>query len=137
MFKLFAGADAPIPPNIGSAGFIDVRDVAFIHTWAFEHPSESDGERYIAAAGFGPVQGAADILREVYKGTEIGKRITVGTPGEGYKGYDAETGTVAEIKYQAGSTHLSGKKVEDVMGLRYRKFREVVTDTAKAFEAYL
>lgn len=137
IFKLLSGAVSEVPPNIGSGGFVDVRDVAKIHTWAFEHPKEANGERYIAAEGFGPMQAAADILRLKFKGTEIEGKIPVGKPGEGYTGYDAKTGEVGHVQYLEGSTEINGQKVSRVMGLEYVEYRKSVEETAEVLKALL
>jgi nucleoside-diphosphate-sugar epimerase len=139
IFSILSGSTSTIPPNIGSASFVDVRDVAFIHIWAFEHPSQADGQRYLATQGFGPLQAAADILRYEYKDRpEIGEKIPVGKPGDGYIGYDEKTGEVGDvIGWAEGRFRISGKKAEREMGIKYISFRKSVVDTAKAFESLL
>jgi nucleoside-diphosphate-sugar epimerase len=134
LFSVFSGQ--AVPPPIGSGSFVDVRDVAYAHVWALEHPKEVNGERYITAAGKGTPQAAADILRAHYKGTAIGERISVGEPGNGYIGYDKETGLVKKVEYLPGDSSFDGSKAERVMGFKYRPFEQAVIDTAKAFEAY-
>jgi nucleoside-diphosphate-sugar epimerase len=136
VYKIFSGETQTLPPNIGSASFVDVRDVALEHVWAYEHPSESDGQRYIACAGKGPFQAVADILRFHYKGTSFGHKITVGTPGEGYLGYNKDTGAVSEIKYPPGQVRIDGSKAEKAMGFRYIPLEQSIVDTAKVFETY-
>ena len=116
---------------------MDVRDVAFMHLWAFENPSKADGERYIACGGFGPNQAAADILREKYKGTKLGEKITKGTPGEGYVGFDEDRGRVESVAYLPGGVQVSGKKAERVMGIRYIQFQKSISDTAEVLEKLL
>jgi len=106
-----------------------------MHLWAFENATKSDGERYIACAGFGPFQAAADVLWEKYKGTEIGERIISGTPGEGYVGF--ENGRVEKIGYLPGRVQVSGEKAEREMGVRYISFQKSIVDTAEALEGLL
>jgi nucleoside-diphosphate-sugar epimerase len=137
IYALLSPETSEVQPNIGSANFVDVRDVAFMHIWAYEHPSEADGERYIAASGFGPVQGAADILRQHYKGTKFEKAISVGKPGEGYLGYVSETGTVGKVEFLPEGQKMSGKKAEEKMGIKWHTFNQSVVDTAKALEPLL
>jgi nucleoside-diphosphate-sugar epimerase len=137
IFNILSGIAETIPPNIGSGSFVDVRDVAYIHTWAFEHPEVADGERYIACEGFGPLQGAADILRWKYKGTEIEGKITVGEPGTGYVGFNAETGEVKIVEYLPSKPKISGEKVARTMGLRYISYPKSVEETADVLKALL
>ena len=107
-----------------------------MHIWAYEHPKESDGERFIACQGSGPTQALADILRYEYKGEER-ERIVKGEPGVGYGGYNKETGEVEEVRWLEGRPRVSGKKAEKVMGIQYISFQKSVVDTAKALEPLL
>ena len=136
IYALFSGEAKSVPAAIGSGSYVDVRDVALEHVWAYEHPSESDGQRYIACAGKGPFQAIADILRYHYKGTPIGDRIAVGTPGEGYVGYDKDTGAVSNVTYTPGTIRIDGSKAEKAMGFKYIPVEQSIVDTAKMFEAY-
>lgn len=137
IYKIFSGSVDEIPPNIGSGSAVDVRDVAFEHLWAFENPSKADGQRYIVCQGHGPNQGAADIMREQYKGTRFAEKILVGTPGEGYDGYNSATGAVEGVKYQPGKVKVDGSKATKAMGFTYIPFKQSVIDTAKALEPLL
>ncbi|TVY75622.1 putative NADPH-dependent methylglyoxal reductase GRP2, partial [Lachnellula suecica] len=132
IYKILSGQS--ISPNVGSASFVDVRDVALEHVWAFENPSKADGQRYIACQGFGPLQAAADILRYQYKGTAIGEKIPVGTPGEGYVGYNEKTGEVGNVSWCMGRARVDGSKASKAMGFEYIPFKQSVLDTAKALE---
>lgn len=136
-FNILSGAAKSIPPNIGSGSFVDVRDVAFMHTWAYENPKKSDGERYLGVNGFGPSQAIADVLRDHYKGTPIGEKIVVGSPGEGYGGYNKEIGKVEEVKYPPENMKVDGSKAAREMGLKYISFPQSIVDTAKAMEPLL
>ncbi|KAK0102023.1 hypothetical protein ONS95_001172 [Cadophora gregata] len=136
-FGVFSGSAKEIGPNIGSGGFVDVRDVAFLHIWAYENASKADGERFNACQGFGPLQAVADILRREYKGTSIGEKIVVGEPGKGYKGYNASTGRIEGLDYEEGKHRVSGEKARRVTGLKYIDYETSVIETAKALEALL
>lgn len=136
-FNIFAGKTKQIPPTFGSGAFVDVRDVALMHVWAHEHAVEASGERYIACAGFGPAQAVADVLRREYEDTAIGAKIARGRPGEGYLGYDSETGVVGEIGYPSGRIVVDGSKGMNAMGFKYRTFPQSIADTAKALEGLL
>lgn len=140
LYSLLSGALKTIPPNIGTGSFVDVRDVAYMHTWAFEHPEKSDGERYIACAGYGPMQAQADILREYFeeKGEkQILENIPVGNPGEGYVGYDRETGKVKSVGWAPDKPSVSGEKAQKEMEFRYRSFRESTIETAEVLRPLL
>jgi len=137
LFEIFSGEARTIGPNIGTGSFVDVRDVAYVHVWAYENADKADGERYIVAQGFGPLQAAADILREAYQGTEIGAKIPLGNPGQGYVGYNKEKGKVGSVNYEPGKFRVSGKKAEKETGVKYIPFKQSVLDTAKVFEALL
>jgi nucleoside-diphosphate-sugar epimerase len=136
-FSIFSSTAKTIPPNIGSGSFVDVRDVAYEHVWAYENPSKADGQRYIACEGFGPTQAVADILRYAYKGTPIAEKILVGNPGEKYLGFNKETGDVDYVKYNPGTVRVDGSKAEREMGFKYISFKQSVLDTAKALEPLL
>jgi len=137
VFKLLSGEAKTVPPIIGSGFFVDVRDVAFEHLWAFEHPAEANGQRYLASSGFGPTQAIADILRYHYKGTPIEKNIPVGNPGASYEGFDKESGKVNYVKQLPGTVYVDGSKAERDMGLKYIDFVQSVVETAKVLEALL
>lgn len=138
VYGILSGTSKEIPPKIGSGSYVDVRDVATLHVWVFEHSNEANGERYIAAAGHGPPQGISDILRIEYKGTKIAEKITVGNPGHDYLGYNKETGEVDDQPdYLPESTRPSGKKAAEAAGIKWIPFKQSVIESAKMFEAYL
>jgi nucleoside-diphosphate-sugar epimerase len=137
LFDLFSGKAKEIGGPIGTGSFVDVRDVAFMHVWAYENPSKSNGERYIACEGFGPLQAASDVLRRQYEGTAIASKIAVGKPGEGYIGYNKDTKLVEKVKYPPGKFRVDGGKAEVEMGFRYITFPQSVIDTAKVLERLL
>lgn len=136
-FNILSGKQQTIPPNIGSGSFVDVRNVAFMHIWAFEHPDKSDGERFLGVKGFGPSQAVADVLRYHYKGTSIGDKIVVGEPGKGYVGFNEKTGEVEEVRYPEENMKVDGSKAVRVMGVEYISFPQSIVDTAKAMEPLL
>lgn len=132
-YQIFNGG--AIPAGLGSNSFVDVRDVAFLHLWAYEHPKEADGERFIASSGYGPPQATADVLREAYPDRR--HIIQAGKPGEGYVGFNKETGVVERVEYPAGRIRVSGAKAEKATGMKFREFKESLLETAKAMERYL
>ncbi|EMR80895.1 hypothetical protein ACHAP3_006486 [Botrytis cinerea] len=140
IYKILTGATKTIPADAGSSSTVDVRDVADMHIWAYEHPEKSDGERYIACSGPGPAQGQADILREYFKekgDEEALAKIVVGTPGKDYAGYNKETEKVESVEWLPGGVHISGEKAEREMGFKYRNFKESSIETAEALKPLL
>ncbi|RFU30552.1 hypothetical protein B7463_g5794, partial [Scytalidium lignicola] len=137
VYAVFSGTTSTIPHNIGSGGYVDVRDVAKAHVWAFEHSDVANGERFITCQGFGPGQAIADVLREKYEGTKIGEKITKGEPGKGYEGYNKDTGKVDYVRWVKGAVQVDGGKTERTMGIKYIDFPQSIVDTAKVLEALL
>jgi nucleoside-diphosphate-sugar epimerase len=137
IWEILSGKATEVPPYIGTGSFVDVRNVATMHIWAYEHAEKADGERYLGVQGFGPTQAVADILNDVYRGTKIGEKITKGKPGEGYEGFDEKTGKVESIGPLPGARRISGAKAVKEMGLEYIPFQQSIIDTAKVFEALL
>lgn len=129
VFDIFAGKLSTVPPTIGSGCFVDVRDIAFMHLWAFEHPDIADGERYIGVAGYGATQACADILRKHYP-RRLDK-IPMGLPGHGYKGY--VDGRVERVEYPDGRFQISGDKAQKAMGIKWVTMQESVLDTVESF----
>jgi nucleoside-diphosphate-sugar epimerase len=126
VWELFSGAAKTVPPKIGSGSFIDVRDVSTIHIWAFEHPGQSDGERYIAVSSMGPPQAVADILRKQYPNRR--DIIPEGTPGEGYG---------PEYTFDSEGFSIDSSKATKAVGIKWRKLEESITEQVKAYEAWL
>ncbi|KAI9775117.1 MAG: hypothetical protein M1839_001428 [Geoglossum umbratile] len=119
--------DGDVPARVSTGGYVDVRDVATSHIWALEHPSISDGHRYIASAGLGPPQAIVDILRDAYPDR---KGIPVGTPGEGY--------ITRSFDWVEGGVALSAKRLEEAMGgYKWILLDQSILDTAKYMERYL
>lgn len=115
-----------LPPQIGGATWIDVRDVAEIHAWAAIHPEESGGERFLATNGKGPPQAVADLLRKEFPEREIvGKE----TEGQGWvEGWGWED-------LAKGGQSADAAKMRRVLGRReLRGFRECVLETVGVFE---
>lgn len=133
LWGLLSGSVPHIPPISGSGTFVDVRDVAFMHLWAFENGEKADGERFIAVAGFGEPQAIADILREGYP--DRVDKIPKGTPGAGYTGW--KDGIVDSVGWTAGRIRMSGEKAQKFMGIEWIPMKRSVLDTAMAMEIYL
>jgi nucleoside-diphosphate-sugar epimerase len=137
LWNILSGTAKEIPPRLGTASSVDVRDVAAVHVWAYENPHKADGERYICLEGYGPPQAVADILRKKYEGTKIGEKIFVGSPGEDYIGYNKTTGEVDSIDYLPGTARPVGHKAEREIGIKWIPFKQSVIDTAEALEPLL
>ncbi|CAD6443613.1 48775d96-b4dd-4517-ba77-da740819e717 [Sclerotinia trifoliorum] len=140
IWSMLSGNAKTIPDDIGSASWVDVRDVAYMHIWAFEHPEKSNGERYIGCVGIGPWQAHADITRAYFKekGEEqIVKNIPLGNPGEGYVGYNKETGIVERVELAPDAPRVSGEKAPKEMGFTYKSLAESTIATAEAIRPLL
>ncbi|MCJ1405848.1 hypothetical protein MMC11_009078 [Xylographa trunciseda] len=124
-WAVFSGASTTIPPTIGSASYVDVRDVAAIHVWCAEHPTESNGQRYLMANGRGTPQAAADILRKAYPDR---KEIPVGEPGSDYE---------ADYGWPKGGQSFDSAKAKKALGREFVLYDQSILDTAKVFERYL
>ena len=122
IWSLYSGEAKTMPPQIGGAGYIDVRDVARMHIWAVEHPEQSRGRRYLLANGKAPPQAAADILRKHFPDREILR----GEPG---KGYTEDYGFV-----EGESSAVSTRACEALGVKRFIMFDQSVLDTVAAFE---
>ncbi|EXJ86407.1 hypothetical protein A1O3_03358 [Capronia epimyces CBS 606.96] len=111
-----------MPPPIGGAGYIDVRDVASMHVWAVENPDRSHGQRYMLANGRAPPQAAADLLRNTFPERDI----IVGSPGLGY---------IQDYGFPQGQPTLISSKALDALGLQhFIRFDKSILDTVEAFE---
>lgn len=123
VWGLFSGSVTTIPPAIGSAGYIDVRDVSAMHVWATEHPKQANGQRYLMAKGRGVPQAIADILRRRFP--ERKGVMPEGTPGEGYvPGYD----------WPEGGARLDMEPAKQALGREMVGFEESVLDTVAMFQ---
>ncbi|KIW17388.1 hypothetical protein PV08_04582 [Exophiala spinifera] len=121
VWRIWSG-DKTVPAQIGSAGYIDVRDVARLHVWAMEHPARSDGQRYLVANGKAPPQAAADLLRERFPDRDI----VVGNPGEGY---------TPDYAFVDGEPSMVSTKALDALGVDgFISYDRSILDTVDAFE---
>lgn len=122
IWRIYAGEVDTMPPQIGGAGYIDVRDVARMHVWAAEHHEQSNGQRYLLANGKAPPQAAADLLRDKFPERDI----IVGEPGKGY---------TPDYWFVKGETSLVSTKALQALGVeRFISFDRSVLDTVDAFE---
>ena len=80
IWQIYAGEIETLPPQIGGASYVDIRDVAALHVFAALNPDQSNGQRYLATNGKAPPQAIADILRARFPE----RKILEGNPGEGY-----------------------------------------------------
>lgn len=107
---------------------VDVRDVAQLLRYTIEHPTETNGERYIASAAVNHPQAVADILREELKSdTKALSRIFEGTPGKGY------TKDYQHIDGQGGFEVDSSKARKLLEAGEWIPYQKSVIDTAKTF----
>ena len=47
LWTIFSGPSTTVPAQIGLATYIDIRDVSAMHIWCVEHPTASNGQRYL------------------------------------------------------------------------------------------
>ncbi|RMZ92608.1 hypothetical protein DV736_g157, partial [Chaetothyriales sp. CBS 134916] len=126
VWEIYAGEVHELPPPIGIASYIDVRDVAALHVWAaVGEPGKADGQRYIATNGKAPPQAIADILRARFP--ERKAEIIEGEPGKGYV-----HGTYWWVD---GEARAEANKAYEALGVdRFRGFEDSILDTVEAFE---
>ena len=119
-------AEGKLPPQIGGATYIDVRDVAALHVWAVENPKSSDGQRYLATNGKAPPQGIADTIRKLYGQDEkVNDRIILGESGKGY---------VTAFGWPGDEPTCKATKAYRALDVeRFRGFEESIGDTIEAF----
>lgn len=121
IWSIYSGGKT-VPPQIGGASYIDVRDVARMHIWAVEHPEKSHRERYMVTNGKGPPQAAADLLREKFPDRDI----VVGNPGQGY---------TPDYWFVKGEPSMVSAKAYKALGVdRFIMYDTSVLDTVAAFE---
>lgn len=125
IWTVFSGS--PHPPHMaGLPQVVDVRDVAALTLYPFEHPEETNGERYIASSAASHPQAVADILRKEFPGAR--SRIVEGKPGEGYlSSYEVDPQT---------TTPVDSSKAKKLLG-EWMPYEKSVIDTAKSFEGLL
>jgi nucleoside-diphosphate-sugar epimerase len=133
IYEIYSGTESAYPPPIGTASFVDMRDVAAVHLWALEHPEMADGERYIASSGFAPTQGMVDLMREQFPGNS---HIALGEPGKGYVGGIDYCQQRVPVWYPKDRIQMCGIKAHKVMQIRWRTLGETVRDTVLAFQEF-
>ncbi|KPI37671.1 putative uncharacterized oxido [Cyphellophora attinorum] len=131
-----------LPPPVGGASWVDVRDVAEIHAWAAINPDESKGQRYLATNGKAPPQAIADLLREEFPDRDI---ITE-QPGYWYQSRDEEDkekrGGLFGKKWgwELEGQSVDAAKMRKALGggreKELRGYREAVLDTVRALEGH-
>lgn len=130
LYKVWAGTSQEMPPPIGTSSFVDVRDVAEMHLWAALHPEKANGQRYLAAAGYGPAQAFGDILRKSYPND---KKTIVGTPHRGYQAGVDWCGRDVDVWYPSQRPQICGAKIVKHMGLRYRTLEQSIVATVEVW----
>jgi nucleoside-diphosphate-sugar epimerase len=124
VWDIYAGTAKSIPPQIGAATYIDVRDTAALHIWVALNPEKSNGQRYLATNGKAPPQAIADVLRKKYPERDI----IVGEPGQGY---------VEDYLWVPGEGSAKATKAYEALGVeRFTGFEKSIIDTAEAFEKH-
>ncbi|KAI1617733.1 dihydroflavonol-4-reductase [Exophiala viscosa] len=122
IWRVYSGSQE-MPPQIGGASYIDVRDVADMHIWCVEHPDQANGQRYLMTNGKAPPQAAADFLREKFPDRDI----VEGTPGLGYRKDD--------YWFVEGEPSLVANKAYKALGVeRFIRYDKSILDTVEAFE---
>ncbi|KAI9831862.1 MAG: hypothetical protein M1826_002894 [Phylliscum demangeonii] len=125
-WAIFSGANRTLEDALPIAACVDVRDVCAIHAWCGEHPAESDGQRYIASAGYCTAQATADILRKHFPARRA--VIAEGHPGQGYP---------PDFSQPRDGYGVDGAKAARAVGLQYIAVEKMVVDSATAMEKYL
>lgn len=96
-----------------------------MHIWCAEHPTASNGQRYLLSNGRAPPQAIADVLRKEYP--ERRNKIPEGKRGEGY---DAD--------YSFGKNWvglvLRNDKAKQALGREFVGFEKSLMDTVRVFE---
>ena len=125
-WNLLSGSLSEIPPNIGTAGCIDVRDVATVHVWCATHPAEAANHRFFTTAGRGTNQAAADILRKAYP--DRAEVIPKGEPGSDYE---------ADYGFLRDGPSYENEMAKKAVGGEFIRYDQSIRDSAKALERYL
>ncbi|KAK3314275.1 hypothetical protein B0H66DRAFT_568139 [Apodospora peruviana] len=121
IFQVLAGTplDEAHVVKTSYPAYVDVRDVARLVVFGIEHPEKAGGERFLAAAHYGPPQAVADILRNQYP--DRAGVIAEGTAGDGYlPGYKFPKKMV-----------FDGSKVVKLTGQDYIPLEQTVIDLAE------
>lgn len=96
-----------------------------MHIWCAEHPTTSDGQRYLLSNGRAPPQALADVLRKEFP--ERREKIPEGQKGEGYEA-DYSCGK------KSGGLMLRNDKAKEALGREFVGFEKSVLDTVRIFE---
>lgn len=98
----------------GTFLYVDVRDVALAHVKAIEVP-EAGGQRFFVTAGYFSNKQVADVIRETHPDLEskLPPKDLLSDFPENVYGYD-------------------NKKSVKVLGLKYRSFKETISDTVSS-----
>lgn len=97
-----------------------------MHIWCAEHPTASNGQRYLLSNGRAPPQAIADVLRKEYP--ERRNKIPEGKRGEGY---DAD---YSFGKKWGGGLVLRNDKAKQALGREFVGFENSLMDTVRVFE---
>ena len=103
---------ADVPKNDFS-DCVDVRDVAFAHFAAYEHP-DAGNQRFLLSAGKFSYQMICDVMKTL---PDLKEKVPRGLPG---------SLAVAE------GFQLDGGKAERILGVRYRRLEDTVVDTVES-----
>lgn len=126
IWEMFSGNANEVLPGFGTNGYVDVRDVAKIHIWCMEHPTQSANQRYSASAGLGPPQAVVDILRRAYP--ERRDIIPRGEPGKGY---------LPDFRSIGRGGNCNSTKASEAADIQYIPYDQSIVETAKVLERYL
>lgn len=127
VWEIFSGAcadDHGLPATIGTGSVIDVCDVSAIHIWCAEHPSESDGQRYLVTNGRATPQAIADVLRRAYPDR---KGFPADHPEKDYE---------ADYLWSPHGMSIDASKAKSALERDFIGFETSVLETAKAFERF-
>ena len=140
VWDLYTGAckeRGALPPQIGGATYVDVRDVAALHVWCLENPEEAKGQRYLATNGKANPQAFADCLRDViFKDDEkVRSRIGDWDVGKGYVMREKD-GSEFDYGWPGDEPTVKATKAYKALGIEGQRFRgleEILRDTVEAF----
>ena len=126
IWEILSGSGTSALPGFGTHGFVDVRDVAWIHIWCMEHPTHNSDKRIRASAGLERPQGVVDTLRQAYPERE--DVILQREPGKGY---------LPDTVQIRGRAVVNGVQASQVTGIKYIPYKQSILETAKVLERYL
>lgn len=125
VWNILSGNVKELPPPVGTAGHVDVRDVAYAHLWCIENPEEANGQRFMLVNGQGKPQAMVDIINKLFP--ERSGIIVKGEPG---KDYDPDFGW-----WKGGGFTIDNSKATKAMGIKWIRFDQSIEETAKAMAA--